>query len=408
MTRDVDRPRPPRSAVAVALALALGTTAAHAQTMTPTIKCVEGPMKSKVIYVAGSSAIRPFLNQMAKLVAADGYGLVYQSQGSCTGVAAVFDDSKRLIKDITGNYAILLTPDGVNAQECWLDANGNTVDIGASDVQASTCGYPTTPADIGDYEGPIQPMTLVVPSASTQRVISAEAAYFVFGTGANRGQIAPWTDPSLYFVRNASSGTQQMIAKAIGVPADRWWGVNRGSSSAVRDGLKVVLDPARAEKAIGVLSTDVADEERANLRILAFQAYGQVAGFLPDSTPFATDKRNVRDGHYAIWAPVHFFTRLTASLPSPAATAFVSRFSAARLDQALLETIIKRHLVPKCAMRVSRAEEQGPMKPYDPDSQCHCYFDLVASGATKCQPCTGPASCPKATPACNYGYCERK
>lgn len=394
------------------LALALAGSVARAQTNTPTVQCA----RPNVIYVAGSSAIRPFLGVVAQMLAKESpaWSIVYQSQGSCTGVKAIYstDPAQRLIKDIpasgskAANYAILFNADG-SAQECSLAPEGNTVDVGVSDVFASTCDY-TAPANvqIADYEGPIQPMTFVVPAASSQRSISAEAAYMVFGTGGNQGAAAPWTDPNLYFVRNSSSGTQQMLARAIGVPADKWWGVDRGGSDGVRRNMKVLLDAGTAEKALGIISTDIADEERSNLRILAFQATGQSCGFLPDSTAFAKDKVNVRDGHYPIWGPVHFYTRTEGGLPSAAAAALVSRFAAARLDKELLDVIIQKHLVPKCAMRVKRSSEMGPLSAYSTDSRCGCYFDLVANGASSCKACAGPADCPSSTPACNYGYCE--
>jgi hypothetical protein len=55
----------------------------------------------------------------------------------------------------------------------------------------------------------------------------------------------------------------------------------------------------------------VADDpdSRANLRTLAYQHYGQSCAFTPDSSVGSSDKRNVRDGHYELWAPFHFYTR---------------------------------------------------------------------------------------------------
>jgi hypothetical protein len=190
------------------------------------------------------------------------------------------------------------------------------------------------------------------------------------------------------------------------VPADKWWGTDRGSADGVRKNMKLLLDGETAEQAIGILSTDITDEERSNLRVLAFQARGQTCGFLPDSTPFAEDKQNVRDGHYPIWGPVHFFTRTENGLPTAASGALVSRFAAAKLDQELLQVIIERHLVPKCAMKVKRTTEMGPLSSYKTESACGCFFDKVANGATTCKACAGPGDCPSATPACNYGYCE--
>ncbi len=305
------------------LALSLAALVAGpslAQTALPTIQCKDG--RANVIYAAGSTAIRPFLGFVAKLVAADGFTVVYQAQGSCTGAAAILDadPAKRLIKDVpaagtrAANYAIAFAADG-SARECFLDPMGNTVDVGASDVYPETCGYQLG-SSASDYEGPVQPMTLVVSAVSSHTVVSAEAAYMAFGMGGNGGKSAPWTDPTFFFVRNASSGTQQMVGRAVGVPADKWWGVDRGGSGAVRTGMKTLLDARGAEKGIGILSTDIADEERANLRVLAFKAFGAKCGYLPDSTATSLDKRNVRDGHYPIWGPVHFMTRTTGAFPA--------------------------------------------------------------------------------------------
>ena len=114
---------------------------------------------------------------------------------------------------------------------CALGPEGATVDVGESDIFSSTCsGYGTPGAGVAEYLGPIQAMTFVVPGVSAQQAISAEAARAVFGMGGDHGAGAPWTNPSLYFVRNQSTGTQQMIGKAINVPAGAFWGIDRGSA----------------------------------------------------------------------------------------------------------------------------------------------------------------------------------
>lgn len=396
--------------------LSLVSTSVVAQTAMPTIRCkdpAEG--RANVIYVAGSTAIRPFLGVVAKLVAADGFTIVYQSQGSCTGVTAILDPdpAKRLIRDIpasgtrAANYAIAFAADG-SARECFRDMMGNTVDVGVSDVYPETCGYQVG-TDASDYEGPVQPMTLVVSAVSSQTSISAEAAYMAFGMGGNGGKAAPWTDPTFFFVRNQSSGTQQMVGRAIRVPADKWWGVDRGGSGAVRSGMKTLLDARGAEKGIGILSTDITDDERANLRVLAFKAFGASCGYLPDSTINSLDKRNVRDGHYPIWGPVHFVTKTTGGVPGTAASALVTRFAAPRIDKDLLDAVISKHLVPKCAMQVKRSAELGPYERRgNNDYQCDCYFEASTGGtpAAACKACRSSTDCPSDRPACNYGFCE--
>jgi ABC-type phosphate transport system substrate-binding protein len=383
----------------------------------PTVSCADPQLRPQIVYVAGSSAAQPYLAVMAKLAAASGRTIVYQSQGSCTGVTAIFsaDPSARVIKDIpaTGtaaaNYAVFFAPDGT-ATPCLLDPMGNTVDIGLSDVFAETCGVTQPPPDvtIGDYHGPIQPMVFVVPASSPEHVISAEAAYFAFGFG----DATPWDDPSLFFVRNAKSGTQSMIGKAIGVPASVWHGVDRGSTAGVRDQMKLILDSATAAKAIGILVTDVADDQRVDLRTLAFQARGQISGFLPDSSPAAFDKRNVRDGHYQMWGPMHFYARTSAGIPDTAAQAVINQIGGQHLDESLLDAIIARHIVPECAMAVQRSTEVGPLSSYQSPSPCGCYFEARATGSpmqtgrSSCAVCATTADCKKGVETCSYGYCE--
>lgn len=411
----------------LAAALWLHAAESSAQTTKPTVNCTDAS-RPNLVYVAGSTALKPFLSVMAPLLAAESppTTIVYQAQGSCTGVAAIFDPdaSKRQLKDIVNNWATFFKADGTT-QECWLDkglAGENPaspvwpdVDLGISDVFAAACkdslGQPyAAPAGvtIADYFGPIQPMMFVVPSASSQTSISAEAGYMLFGLGGHGGVAAPWTDPSLYFVRNASSGTQQMIARAVDVPADKWWGKNRGSATNVANGLKVILDKATAEKSIGIVSVDFADAERNNLRTLAFKSKGQSCAYLPDSNANTRDKMNVRDGHYPIWGPVHLFARTSAGLPNTAAGTFVGRFATARVDKTLLDAEISKGLVPQCAMHVTRTEEMGPLASFQPAFDCSCYFEFKANGATTCKACNGPADCGGARPACNFGYCEAR
>ncbi|MBK8482618.1 MAG: hypothetical protein IPL40_15890 [Proteobacteria bacterium] len=397
----------------------LAASTVSAQTRLPTVPCFDPVLRPRVVYVAGSSAVRPFLGVVAKLMAEESSPttVVYQAQGSCTGVAAIYstDAETRRIKDLPAegaapaNYAIFFEADGSTVHECFLDAAGELVDVGISDVYAASCGQSASEGvEVSEYLGPVQPMTLVTPVASSQRTISAEAGYLVFGLGGHGGAAAPFTDRRFFFVRNEKSGTQQMVARAVSVPAERWWGIDRGGSSAIVSAMKLLVDAGNAEKSIGILSSDVADQERGNLRVLAFQARDQRCGYWPDSSPTSFDKANVREGRYAIWGPLHLFARTSGGVPTEAAGALVSRFAAQRLEPALVEAIVQKHLVPQCAMQVTRSSEMGPLQALAPEFQCGCYFDAVANGATTCKACQGPGDCPAERPACNYGYCELK
>src|SRR5262249_21685491 len=89
--------------------------------------------------------------------------------------------------------------DAMAEQTCDLDP-GTIADIGIADVFATTCqSLPNgLPSGVGDSFGPVEAYSFVVPEKSTQKVISKEAAYFVFGFGNDSG-VEPWTDASLLF-----------------------------------------------------------------------------------------------------------------------------------------------------------------------------------------------------------------
>jgi len=375
------------------------------------VSCVEPGVRNTVV-VGGSTAVQPFLSTVAILLAQGStpYQIAYQPSGSCTGIDGLFnpDPQKHLVRDIPGKQALLFNTDGTSVP-CTFGA-GVPLDVAVSDVFASSCvaGYATSD-QLAEYLGPIQPMTFVVPAVSTENAISAELAHVVFGRGSTDAKSAPFDDPMLYFVRNSGSGTQQMLSRAITVDAKKWWGIDQGGSSKVRDSLEAV-PMTRANSAIGILSTDFADPERARLRILAFKGESQICGYYPDSSQFTKDKINVRDGHYSIWGPVHFYAQIAAGQPSPAAGALVKQFALPRLDQPLLDAIIRIGFVPACAMKVQRKAEMGPITAYSPEFQCGCYFQAKTDGTAPagCKTCNGPAECPSDKPACNNGYCEEK
>jgi hypothetical protein len=323
------------------------------------------------------------------------------------------DSTKKEMKERAGRTTEYYDEDGT-AIPCALTTTV-TAEIGESDIYGSTCsaniGYEPKSASVGEYLGPIMAMTLIVPQASSQQVLSAEAAQAVFGRGGPPDATKlPFSDPNQLFIRASSTATNQIISRGIFVDPTKWWGVDKRTAQFMADQMKQVPS-ALVEKTLGIISTDFADRERGNIKTLAFQARGQNCGFWPDSTPFSEDKANVRDGHYPLWGPLHFFTRLSSGVPSSAgAGAFVGEFTKARLEQELIEGIVKSLNVPACAMRVTRDVEMGPLKAYRPPYYCDCFFDKVANGSTSCVACQSPQDCSPdkapGRPACNYGYCE--
>jgi hypothetical protein len=356
---------------------------------------------------------------MSKLVT--GNTIIWQPTTSCAGAAAGGFGSTAMTNPVSSsqNPATFYDQSG-NATPCALgngphaiNANSDPTDIGESDVFAESC----TPAGqsswspgtapyqaVGEYLGPVQSFVFVTPRASDQNVISAEAARLVLGAGGDNSTSTPWTDPGSMLIRAPSTGTDIILSLAIDVPPAAWWG------NVVKDALAMTNDivdtsTSSAEKTIGVLSTDYADNPtyKTGVNTLYFQAAGQNAGFLPDRLASTNDKQNTRDGHYAPWGFIHLYLTLDASgQPQPPAQAFVSLFN--EPNQALVDATILGGDVPVCAMHVTRTTEMGPLEAYVPDFQCNCYYDKSVNGSTTCTPCNGPAACP--SQACNLGFCE--
>jgi hypothetical protein len=356
------------------------------------------------VFVTGSSASKPFLSVVAQSLSSKGeMTVVYHGVGSCVGVDAILSGTKQ---KGTASYWDASQPNPQLAERtCDLDPAGDSTDIGISDVFATTCFMlpQGLPGDVTDTFGPVQAMTFVTAASSSEKSISSDAAYFVYGFGSASG-IAPWTDESFIFQRNATSGTQNVVATTIGVPAAKFHGVQNASSDALLAALLAAGQTADAAKTIGILSADYADANRSKLHVLAFQDVGQSCGFYPDSTPTALDKKNVRDGHYPMWGPLHFLTKS----PSDTARRLVNYLSGVTplsgLD--LVQVYVDAKVVPLCAMKVTRDSDGGPLKAYAPPNPCGCAFEAQATGSTTCKACTSSSSCPKEAPNCSFGYCE--
>src|SRR5262249_54707045 len=156
------------------------------------------------------------------------------------------------------------------AQTCQVVAPGVPIDVAVSDVFSDTCdsSYKLS-STIDDFPGPIQAMTFVVPNGSMQESISAEAAYFIYGFGADSGA-DPWTNPMFLFQRGGGSGTQQMIARGIKVPAAAWQGTLATSSDDMKNKVSLSMQP---ENTLGILAADVAQDNQAQVKMLAYQHF---------------------------------------------------------------------------------------------------------------------------------------
>jgi hypothetical protein len=357
------------------------------------------------VYGLGGSAAKPLLGKVGAALAGatPASTVVFQAPGACFGIYGLIDS-----KTLTGT-ASYWTADG-KEETCDLPNEGVAIDFANMGNSAPLCADVQTPiADlgIGDFLGPIQAFNLIVPLASSQLSISAEAAYHVFGLGA-AGGVAPWTDEEQLFVRNATSAAQLFIAGSIGVPAEKFKGKDMKTNGATVAGVGASTKP---EAALGLVGGEVADASRESVRTLAYQHKGQSCGYLPDSNASSLDKRGVRTGQYFIWSPQHFFARVdgTGAIVSPTARKLIGYFTGETtpptgVDIAALS--IGASTIPACAMEVKREGDLGAISSYAPAEPCGCLFDSIATGATSCATCTDDAGCGVAAPHCRHGFCE--
>jgi len=390
--------------------------------------CADLASHGTVVYITGSSAASPFLQQIAQQLVAQNVYIVYESTGSCVGVDAVINGTAMTTGPtapaLTATYWDSAASTGV---ACDLPAEGVTADIGASDVFAQSCaGFEFANLDalqVRDAHGPIQTMTFAVPTNSPYSEISAEAAYFAFGFGEGgglldpSGSVAVWNDENYLFKRSATSGTQAMLAAAIGVPAGAWKGKAHKASSDVAAAIQAAGQKQEtANAALGILAADYIETKnlRAQIRVLAFQDTDQHCAVFPDSSSTARDKLNVRDGHYPIWGPLHLLLRVDGQgKPLNAANrqavtdiiGYLSGTKALPNQVQLLDLYAQSGLVPECAMHVTRSKDGGNIFPYRPTSPCSCLFDYKATGSTSCSKCTVQGDC-NSGETCSLGYCE--
>lgn len=224
-----------------------------------------------------------------------------------------------------------------------------------------------------------------------------------------------WNDEKAILQRSPSSGTQAMLAAAIGVPPGSWKGVTNKTSDDVANGLLAAAKTqATANATIGILGADYIDSKnlRAQVRALAFQDSHQACAVTPDSTETSKDKRNVRDGHYPIWGPLHLLYKVNSKGEPENATirgplldlvGYLAGTKPLPNGVSLFDFYVLNGLIPECAMRVSRTQDGGAITPFHPESPCSCQFEQRATGST-CTRC--PVHACAAGETCSQGFCE--
>ncbi|HVZ37568.1 MAG TPA: hypothetical protein VG963_34340, partial [Polyangiaceae bacterium] len=351
--------------------------------------------------------------------------LAFNLTGSCTLTSDIYSGS-HVVKSGTLKYipSTLEDPNWTPAMAeptCTTGPEGVPVDVAISALFVQSCDLGEPPADSGLalIQGPIQAYTFVVPSASDQSAIWAEEGYYAFGFGSRNPlapQYDPWDDEAFMFIRPPTKSTLVATAKNIRVPPNQWKGVPEAASNDV---VTAVTTSANAEATIGILGAEVYDASRdQGMKTLAFQAFGQSAAYYPDSTATAFDKQNLRDGHYGLWSPTVYITKVdSANVPVNPTVHYLTDLvlgnepstppaGAAHFDA--LADVVKVGLIPECAMKVQRSEDGGDLSPLVPSEPCDCYYASLIPGASGtpagCTVCSSAADCGGGQ--CNHGFCE--
>ncbi len=338
--------------------------------------------------------------------------LVFTTSGSCTNIEAMYTDVK-----VTGNmqYVPSTAEDAAwttasPTLTCALPTGGQLTDIANSAVFNSACTSTPAPATVKLFQGPVQAYVMAVPKASSQTAITAEEAYFTFGFGT-AGMVQPWVDEAQLFIRTVTKSTLLAWGANISVPAAKWKGMAFDKSTEVVSALQNSPTP---EKAIGILGVEVYDKLRSTLTSLAFRAFKQFAAYYPDSTSTAFDKANVRDGHYTVWSPTIWMTRVNAGTGmanNPQAKYVIDVLLGLTVAPATnfdsIDVVAGVGLVPDCAMKVTRTFEGGKLSLYAPTEPCGCKYDSAVA-TSSCTACTGTGQGTCSTGVCRHGFCEAR
>lgn len=396
---------PPSVCVFGFLTVALPSSA-FAGPPTPTCASLPG---TKVYMMVGDTQ-QPLMKTLGRRLRDDPNPttLVYVTSGSCSNIDAI-----RNATPITTN--LLYVPStaenpawspAMPALPCTPPPGGVVPQVVNSAVFVSACTTEPLATDIGSYHGPVQAYVMAVPEASNQTVMTFEEAYFVFGFGT-AGMVMPWLDEMQLFIRTITKSTLLAWAANIGVPAVKWKGVAFDSSTQVVNALLTATNP---EAAVGILGAEIYDSRRDVLDILAFRAKDQFYAYYPDSTAISFDKLNVRDGHYTVWSPTIYLTKVSGGVPiNPAAGRIIDLILGHTVTPPpavpSLDSVIDVGLVPECAMKVTRSFEGGPLSLHRPTEPCGCYFESKLA-TTACTACNTNTPCSAGT--CRNGYCEER
>jgi hypothetical protein len=425
----------------IGLACGVATFSASLPLLAQTVpNCEDVPEFANAVFGAGGSAVSPDLSQVAHAIAAssasgdDKFTVFYWAPSACTGYRAFKDG----VSPATAQSFTYYVGTGSKPADWEKKCNGTSLPLTFSHMgsEVEFCNGETKPSDIGDFPAPIQTVNVIThKDNSVDTAISAEALHFIYGYGQN-GQVAPWTEGAGVVQRDDTSFVHNYLAAAIKVPnTGFWWDVTPNYNPADHGGdadpkagfaknhvksngdtFKFIVDfvtgGGAPTQTLGYISGSQADFARDRVKSLAFRAFDQDCAVYPDKDQNSFDKLNVRLGRYALWAPGHFFAKVTdGQIVGDKAKKLIGWFGGTEPvpgDVDLKRAVIAAGDIPECAMQAYRDTAVGPIYSYAPRKPCGCFFETVASGAqpAACNACNADSECPESGQKCNFGYCE--
>lgn len=378
---------------------------------------------ARYIVGAGGSAATATIGRVAAALRqiTDPITVYFHDPGACLGFEELIQGKLDASSTTTVKY---WNADG-SQQTCDVPADVDVpVQFGHMGNTADFCvGYEGgLPDGFEETLAPVQTVNVFTDVNSSQRSISAEALYYIYGLGAANANIAPWTNPAHLAFRARDSFVHQFIAYSVFNDVGKVFYDNPNLSTGgnQRLGTQVQTNGASinhiiasgatsAESPLGYASGSAVDAQSTRVKTLAYQHFGQECAYWPDSTESTLDKVNVRKGLYYFWTPGHFYY---PEDQDPDVQEFIGYFTGELESPStisgptILERIILAGDIPICAMEVSREGTAGPIFSAAPAEPCGCYFEAKATGnASVCDPCTEDNDC-SGSQKCRYGYCE--
>jgi ABC-type phosphate transport system substrate-binding protein len=374
-----------------------------------------------VIFMPGSTSLIPVVQFLgSKLIKMKTpYVLVYLPKASCEALRMVnraefVSGAGEFYEEDPKNPAKVIT------NSCTIDGKV-ALDMAIGDTFYETCSQNEARIEgLGDFQGAQQAFVFITPRSNYYaNNITAEQARVIFGCGPN-GKVAPYLDDNFIFkykdvgVGGGEYGAQLIVGKSINLSNFRNPTSGQTGDPSEADAVAASIS---SEKTIGFVSAEIYDQRRDLLKSLAFRGYKQQLAYYPDSDANSRDKRNVRDGHYMIQAPMHLWAAVNkdGSVVRPLARKLIDWMQGNPVaDEDALpfdinEVYAQAGVVPKCAMKVMRQVDGGPLRPFVSDKPpCGCFYESKATGVAVpngCVTCKDATACGKIQ-VCSLGFCE--